>query len=155
MGERGPQKMPTALKLLHGETRSSRLNRAAPRPRPNAPTMPADMDAEAKKVWTRIMRDFGQTGILTAVDADGFRAYCEAVARYTQAATALAQSGPLVRGARRGELVKNPLHQIVRDNAVLMRMYARELGFLPSAREGLTVKAPGDADPLDAWAQGE
>lgn len=143
--------MPTALKVLNGERRSSRLNRAAPKPKPIGPAMPADMDADAKSVWQRIMRDFGHTGILTAVDGDSFRAYCEATARYRQAAVALAQSGPLVRGARRGELVKNPLHQIVRDNAILMRAFARELGFLPSAREGLTVKTAGSSDPLGEW----
>ena len=152
MGERGPSKSPTALKLLHGERRESRLNRAAPKPRSTRPAMPADMSTEAKAVWRRIMRDFAHTGILTAVDADGFRAYCEAVARYRQAATMLEASGPLVRGARRGELVKNPLHQIVRDNAVLMRAFARELGFLPSAREGLTVTDTVAQDPLEAWA---
>jgi len=151
MGERGPGKMPTALKVLHGERRASRLNRSAPKPRSNRPTMPLDMSADAKTVWRRIMRDFGHTGILTAVDADAFRTYCEAVARYRQAATTLEQTGPLVRGARRGELVKNPLHQIVRDNAILMRAFARELGFLPSAREGLQMHTQDAADPLAEW----
>ena len=74
----------------------------------------------------------GATGVLTAADADGLRIYCESVARYRHAAQLLDQSGPLItatgRGARRGELVKNPLHQIVRDNAVLVRAFARELG---------------------------
>lgn len=151
MGARGPQKMPTALKLLHGETRAERLNRYAPKPRANRPAMPRDMSIEAKKVWARIMRDFGHTGILTAVDTDSFRAYCESVARYKYAATALETSGPLVRG-RDGNLVRNPLHQIVRDNAILMRAFARELGFLPAAREGLTVREAVAEDPLEAWA---
>lgn len=153
MGERGPQKMPTALKVLHGERRKERLNLAAPKPKSNRPAMPRDMSLEAKKVWARIMRDFGHTGILTAVDADGFRAYCEAVARYKAAAVLLEQSGSIVKG-RDGNLVRNPLHQIVRDNAVLMRMYARELGFLPSAREGLTVKGEPEMDPTQAWLEG-
>ena len=34
--------------------------------------------------------------------------------------------------------MKNPLHQIVRDDAELMRSLARELGLTPSARTGLT-----------------
>jgi len=151
MGARGPQKMPTALKLLHGEKRESRLNRAAPKPRANRPAMPRDMSLDAKKVWARIMRDFGHTGILTAVDTDSFRAYCEAVARYKQAATLLESSGPLVRG-RDGNLVRNPLHQIVRDNAILLRAFARELGFAPAAREGLTTQAAVEQDPFEQWA---
>jgi phage terminase small subunit len=38
---------------------------------------------------------------------------------------------------RDGLLVKNPLHQIVRDNADAIKKYARELGLTPAARVGL------------------
>ena len=151
MGSRGPAPMPTRLKILHGETRSSRLNRNEPRPG-GQPRMPADMSDEAKRVWRRVIRDFGATGVLTAVDADALRTYCEAVVRYVQAARTLEASGPLVRGARSGELVKNPLHQVVRDNAILLRAFARELGLTPSARTGLTIGiGAADDDPLEAW----
>jgi phage terminase small subunit len=51
---------------------------------------------------------------------------------------------------RDGNLVRNPLHQIVRDNAMLIRSFGRELGFLPSAREGLHV-AEDTKDPFDDW----
>lgn len=153
MGERGPSKVPTALKLLRGETRASRLNRNAPKPEPRGPVMPADLSPDAKKVWQRQMKAFATTGILTAVDGDSLRAYCEAVARYAKAATMLEQSGPLVRGARKGELVKNPLHQIVRDNAVLIRAFARDLGFLPAARENLHGEQSNTNDPLDRWIE--
>jgi len=143
--------LPTSLKLLHGETRSSRLNRNEPKPR-GQPRLPPDMSDDAKRVWRRVIRDFGATGVITAVDADVLRTYCEAAVRYVQAARTLEASGPLVRGARSGELVKNPLHQIVRDNAILLRAFARELGLTPSARTGLTVGMEADPDdPLEAW----
>lgn len=151
MGSRGPLKAPTELKLIRGERRESRLNRAKPKPRSTRPVMPADMSDEANRVWRRIMRDFGATGVLTSVDTDSFRAYCEAVSRYKRAATMLEETGPLVRGARQGELVKNPLHQVVRDNAMLIRAFARELGFLPSAREGLHAGDASDEDPFEHW----
>jgi len=147
--------MPTKLKILHGERRKARLNRDEPQPRANRPKRPADLSAAAAIIWRRIMRDFGGTGVLTAVDADALRAYCEAVARYKYAAKMLEDSGPLVRGQRSGELVKNPLHQIVRDNADLMRQFARELGLTPAARTGLHTRQERDAaDPLDVWERG-
>ena len=59
------------------------------------------MSDEAKRVWRRVIRDFGATGVLTAVDADALRTYCEAVVRYVQAARTLEASGPLVRGGPR------------------------------------------------------
>ncbi len=152
MGKRGPAPQPVKLKLLKGERRPSRVNRSAPEPRPNGPTLPADMDASAQAVWQRVMREFGATGIITAADADALRCYCEAVARYEQSARLLMDSGPLVRGARGGELVKNPLHQIVRDNADLVRVYARELGLTPSARGSLQARTEEADDALDAFA---
>jgi P27 family predicted phage terminase small subunit len=83
----------------------------------------------------------GESGVISAVDADVLRAYCEAVSRYIYAAMTLESAGPLVvargTGARRGELVKNPLHQVVRDEALLLRAFARELGLTPTARADL------------------
>lgn len=148
--------MPTKLKVLHGEKRPSRLNRHEPKPRANLPVMPPDLDKRSAQVWRRVIRDFGPTGVLTSVDGAVLRAYCEAVARYEHAATRLAEMGPLVRGARRGDLVKNPLHQIVRDNADLLRQMARELGLTPSARTGLHVGDSGiESDPFERWKNGE
>jgi len=156
MGKRGPAPLPTKLKLLHGERRPSRLNQTEPQPRPSRPRLPADLGPAAKVVWRRVLRELGATGIITGADTDILRAYCEAVARSETAARLLDQSGPLVRasgtGARRGELVKNPLHQVVRDNALLLRALARELGLTPSARTAL--HAPGEpdgGDEVDRW----
>jgi P27 family predicted phage terminase small subunit len=99
------------------------------------------MDEPAQKVWRRVVREMRGTDVIANADADVLRCYCEAVARYAQAAEMLARSGPLVRGVHRGagELVKNPLHQVVRDNADAVRMFARELGLSPSARAGLRL----------------
>ena len=150
MGSRGPAPTPTALRLLRGETRPSRLNRAEPTPRSRRPTMPPDLSVAATRVWRRVLREYGASGVITAADADVLRAYCEAVARYVDAARTLEASGPLIRGARGGELVKNPLHQIVRDNALLLRAFARELGLTPSARTGLSGRAAEPDDPFEA-----
>ena len=151
MGRRGPAPLPTALKLLHGERRAQRLNPDEPRPRRALPRRPPDLSAAAQVVWRRVIRELGASGVLTAADSDVLRAYCEAVARYAVAARTLEQSGPLVRGARGGELVKNPLHQIVRDNADLLRLLARELGLSPAARSGLRAVEPAAADAFEAY----
>jgi P27 family predicted phage terminase small subunit len=117
--------------------------------------MPAGMSAAAQAIWKRIICDYSHTGVLTSVDTDAFRVYCEAVVRYEHAAAMLEQSGPLVRGARRGDLVKNPLHQVVRDDADLIRAFARELGFTPSARSALTaVKESEEDDATSRWMAG-
>ena len=114
--------------------------------------MPSDLSTRAATIWRRTRRSIERTSVITHADADILRAYCEAVARYEYASVELERSGPVVEGAG-GNIVKNPLHQVVRDNATLMQRLARELGLTPSAREVIkTDRAP--ADPLDAWMAG-
>ena len=153
MGDRGPSRKPTELKILHGETRKERLNPNKPKPAAGGLTRPADMDDRAKRVWDRQVRAMRLTGVLTIVDTDVLRAYCEAVSRYETAAKLIQSSGPVVRG-QNGQLVKNPLHQVVRDNAMLIRLLGRDLGFAPGAREGITVPDGDEGSAFDDWAAG-
>ena len=152
MGRRGPTPTPTALKILRGETRPSRINRDEPRPVGELVPIPDDLPAEAQAVWRRVLREFGHTGVIRGADGDVMRIYCETVARYEKASRLLDQSGPLIKGARGGVLVKNPLHQVVRDNAVLVRSLAGELGLTPAARVGLH-DANGRATPASTTLQ--
>lgn len=100
--------------------------------------MPDDLDPAAAAVWRRVMGEIGATGVIRGADADIFRLYCESVVRYSHAEALLRRSGPLVVDRHHGGApVKNPLHQIVRDNALLVRQLAGELGLSPAARVGL------------------
>ncbi len=156
-----PARKPTRLKILNGSAAHDpqRINRREPQPTIGMPRIPSDLGPVAREVWRHVARTIGHTGVITGADVDVLRAYCEAVARYRQAAALLDKSGPLIvaggTGARRGELVKNPLAQIVRDNALLIRMLARELGLTPAARPGLSAHVPPERDPFAAFLDGE
>ena len=156
-----PARKPTRLKVLNGSAAHDpqRINRREPQPNRGFPRIPSDLGPVATEVWRGVRATMGHTGVITGADFYVLRAYCEAVARYRQAAALLDQSGPLVvargTGARRGELVKNPLHQIVRDNALLIRMLARELGLTPAARPSLSAHVPPARDPFAAFLDGE
>lgn len=143
MGRRGPAPTPTRVKLLAGETRPSRVNFSEPVPASTPPRMPRDMDPDAKVVWRRIVRDSPE-GVIRSIDADSLRCYCEAVSRYAQASRLYAKSGPLLN--TRAGVVKNPLHQVVREQAEAIRMFARELGLTPSARAGLRIEPAHETD---------
>jgi P27 family predicted phage terminase small subunit len=136
MGTRGPQPKPTALKILAGETRPSVINYAEPIPEGGALTPPADIRPEARVIWEQVVAALGKTGVLTSADKHILRLYAEAMARYIEAEGMLVKTGPLIKG-RDGNFVKNPLHQIVRDNADAVKKYAREIGLTPAARVGL------------------
>lgn len=149
MGTRGPQPKPTRLKILAGETRPSVINYAEPIPAGGALTPPPDLRPEVRVIWDRVVDALGHTGVLTMADRDLIRLYCEAFARYTEAEAMLAKTGPLVRG-REGTFVKNPLHQIVRENGDAVKKYARELGLTPAARVGLKGEIGDQANAATA-----
>lgn len=130
MGRRGKAPTPTTVKIARGETRPSRIGGLEPEPRLAGPTMPEDMDAGAQIVWKRVLVEMGGTGVIRGADTDVLRCYCEAVSRYATVQKLYLESGPMLRD--RGHLVKSPLHQVLRDNVDLIRLFARELGLSPS-----------------------
>ncbi|CAN5671081.1 phage terminase small subunit P27 family [soil metagenome] len=150
MGRRGPVPAPDAAKIARGETRPSRLGGREPLPRRRLPTLPREMSAKAKAVWRRVLRAMAATELITEADRDILRTYCEAVALYERDVALLAAAMPLLAGARNKELVRNPLHQIVRDDRDAIRLLARELGLSPSARANLQVQAGGFMPDIDA-----
>lgn len=94
------------------------------------------MKPEAKEVWRVVLAEM-PPGVIVKVDQNALRCYCEAVMRYTEAQRILQESTPLVRSG--GRLSKNPMHQVVRDNADQVRVWARELGLTPAARAGMQM----------------
>jgi P27 family predicted phage terminase small subunit len=106
--------------------------------------MPRGMDEIGQLTWRRVMSEMGGAGVITGADLDVLRCYCDAVSRYVEAQQLYAQASPLLKD--RGHLVKNPLHQIVRDSADQVRLLARELGLSPAARSNLQLTV-GAATP--------
>ncbi len=142
---------PTALKLLNGsaDKHPERVNRHEPQPRLTAPVRPVELEPTAAAVWERVLRDQAP-GVILAAHTDVFRVYCETVARYEAWSRLLAGSGPIVRGARGRELVKNPLVAMVRDAADQVRLFARELGLTPSSLAGVGAGS-SEPDPFEAF----
>jgi P27 family predicted phage terminase small subunit len=139
MGRRGPAPTPTAVKLLQGETRPSRLNFREPLPRRSLPRPPADLDPAARAIWRRTLREM-PAGLITALDGDVLACYCGAVVRYRAAASLVARSAPRIRGARSGDVIANPADRVARGWSDQIRLLARELGLTPSARAGLHME---------------
>jgi P27 family predicted phage terminase small subunit len=142
MGRRGPAPTPTAVKVRRGETRPSHLNLTEPQPRLGAMPAPAELSTEAKVIWRRVVRD-APKGQIVPLDGFVLAMFCEAYVRWQRASAAYGDSIGVLKGRGRGEQatlwVKNPLHQIVRDNAAEVRLLARELGLSPAARAGLHI----------------
>lgn len=81
----------------------------------------------------------GSDGDAKAVDATALGAYCAAVALLETLSDLVARSGPLL-AASDGQVRKNPVVAQRRDASAEVRMWAREFGFTPAARQPLRVE---------------
>jgi P27 family predicted phage terminase small subunit len=100
---------------------------------------PPELSTDAKTVWRRIVKD-APKGQIVPLDRDILAMFCEAVIRWRRANAAYGDSIGVLKGRGGEAWVKNPLHQIVRDNAAEVRLLARELGLSPAARAGLHIE---------------
>lgn len=152
MGRRGPARRPTALRLVEG-ARPDKVNKDEPKPRPVDPEPPeewvelGDELSEHLQVWNRTVDQLRGMGLAFAADTDSLVAYVEAVVVHRNASRQLVNADLLVLGAQ-GNWVKNPLLQIQRDAAAVIRAFAREFGLTPSARASVKAEKgeKGDAD---------
>jgi len=136
MGRRGPAPTPTRLKVLHGETRPSRIPAAEPVPRDVRPVPPPWLNSEARAVWDRTTAELAAMGMCHAADTDSLVVYCTAVVNHARAQQLLDAAGPLMKGTE-GGVVRNPAVATVNAAAVIINKYAREFGLTPSARVNL------------------
>lgn len=149
MGERGPAPKPTALRVLHGETRPSRVNANEPMPRAGLPDAPSWLEPATREVWDRTVAELAHMRVLTSADRDALVVYCQAVVHHARAVREVAATGLLIEG-KDGYPVKNPAMQFVRDQAVLIKVMAGQFGLTPAARVGLTT---GDAPDVEGAAR--
>jgi P27 family predicted phage terminase small subunit len=154
MGKRGPAPKPTALRLLHGD-RPARTNFDEPKPDGGPPVCPDDVSDGVRAVWEYTLSQLIVMGIATPADRDALLCYCEAVVTHRRASAVLSKSQILVPGAIKGTVVRNPAIQIQRDAAAVIRAFAHEFGFTPSARSeirkgGADASAPTAARYLNA-----
>lgn len=140
----GPAPKPTALKVLEGNPGQRRLPENEPRPPQVAPEAPEWLSMEAQAEWDRIVPVLDTLGLLTAVDRAALAAYCTAWALVVDAAQEIQAFGLLVEG-QKGERVKNPAIQVLRDATATCKGFCAEFGLTPSARSRMT--APGAQEP--------
>lgn len=146
MGRRGPAKRPTTLRLVEG-ARPDKVNQAEPKPVPVSPEPPDHLSTDVREVWDYTLGQLERMHIAFASDRDALVAYCEAVVMHRRASIALAGVGMegelLMPGANSG-WVRNPIAQMQRDSAALIRAFAQEFGLTPSARASIKSEKPAD-----------
>jgi P27 family predicted phage terminase small subunit len=147
MSNLGPRPAPTALKLIRG-TRKDRINNDEPIPQHGTVEPPRALSDEAQEVWDYAIAQLDAMRIISKADRDVLACYCEAVVTHRKATKLLDKSPVLIQG-HRGVLVRNPAIAMQRDAANLIRQFAGEFGFSPSARSTIHQGAT-NADPSPA-----
>jgi len=144
--------MPNEVAALRG-VRKSRINDARPVPRTMPPDMPPGLTTGGEAEWNRVIPDLIAMGTAKAVDQAALAAYCECVALFYWLSDLINKSGPLIFGED-GDARKNPLIAMRRDVSYEMRMWAREFGFTPSARQPMRVEHAHTVIPADRLLTG-
>lgn len=154
-GRSGPPPKPTQLKILHGESRPSRLNNAEPQPGQSEVVPPEELSEEALAVWNHLADDLIRTGVLKPWDAEEYGDYCEAVVSRREAQRHLDEEGEVIDYPvfnRSGEEVSarpviNPWWKVRMEAAARMDRGAAHFGLTPADRSRLQVN---QGPPKDA-----
>lgn len=149
MSRIGRPPKPVELRVLEGNP-GKRPIIEPPKAPPNRPTCPAWLTGEARAEWRRVVPILDRLGLLTEADRTTLAAYCEAVSVFRAATEEVAAHGVLVKGRRRGDLIKNPALQVQRDASKLIALYSSSFGLSPSDRVRLLgTAAASAASPLE------
>ena len=164
-------KKPTQLKVIEGNRGKRPLPENEPKPQPIAPEMPKELDAGAKKTWSRLSSIILPLGLLTEADGDLFAALCQTRSRLLQIWTRLKKITTETNFNKRelkkietgedpdaslGAVIIENIATLKSEQAYLMkeerlyfaafRKFASDFGLSPRARVGLTVQGDDDKD---------
>lgn len=147
MATRGRKPTPTHLKLLRGNPSKEaleRFERAEPMPvvPVEIPPAPMQLVGYAREEWDRIAVELHRLNLLTIVDINVLAAYCQAYLFWrtaTETYTAMAARDPITAGlmikaAKTGTAMQNPVYLTARQAANDMVRHAAEFGLSPAAR---------------------
>ena len=94
-GRTGRRRLPTKLKLLHGETRPSRINQDEPEPAEGVPPKPAHLKGDAAKEWARLAKLTTDMRVLTVADGPMLEATCLVYAELRETERLIAKEGAI------------------------------------------------------------
>jgi P27 family predicted phage terminase small subunit len=122
MGRRGPQPMPTMLKLARGK----------PGHHPASRKVPSGVTGRAKTEWLRLVDELISKGVLTVGDMHAFEEYCKLVGDVDEYEKLIKRKG------------REDSHKLGYANYLLrlrtqLRQQAAHLGLTPSSRAGVKV----------------
>ncbi|MGB2694771.1 MAG: phage terminase small subunit P27 family [Dehalococcoidia bacterium] len=145
MGERGPLPVP------HARRRNPRRV-AGKVVTAKRPPMPADLPAEARAEWRRVVPVLDEIGVLATVDRGALIRYCTAWADWVELEELIRRSGKLIKG-QKGNLVRNPLLLVRSDVEATLSDLGKQLGLTPAARLRADIRHERPEEPSEEEAR--
>lgn len=143
---------PTALKKFEGKYVSPHLGEPQPPPLGDFEP-PADMDGIAAEKWRELVKLLEPLGMLTVVDVDALRIYCEAWQELQDCNATLKREGSYQKVSSSGKKVAHPALSR-RDHALdRIRRYSQEFGLTPASRSRVDIGAGAKAMPKGKLAK--
>lgn len=149
MGQRGPAKMPTALRIATGNLHKEPTNENEPTITNERPTMPGHLAPDAVEEWERIVPIMEAMGTLSTDSGPALEMYCESYANWRAAKLDIAANGLVVASPHGSK--KNPAFDVATKCAEIMLKCLREFGLTPSSRTGIKVKVDREEVDLDSF----
>jgi P27 family predicted phage terminase small subunit len=130
MGRRGPQPMPTVLKIARGTPGHHPVNHDEPELAPASRKVPNGVTGRAKTEWLRLVDELISKGVLTVGDMHAFEEYCRLVGDVDEYEKLIKRKG------------REDSHKLGYANYLLrlrtqLRQQAAHLGLTPSSRSGV------------------
>lgn len=141
---RGRKPKPTYLAVLDGGASHSRKpNPDEPMPDGDLAAPPADLPGRQLEIW-RYAIEHAPPGMLKLIDRSVFACWVAAVDTFERARTHVDRYGLLIKSPS-GAWMQNPYLSIQNKQGALIKQYAAELGFSPTARPRVKVPKKGKA----------
>lgn len=147
---RGRKPKPSYLRAIDGNAGRRPINADEPKPSGNLLEPPADLSAIAQRVWREAIAAAPE-GMLSSLDRSAFQGWCVQFATFQEADAKVQSLGLLVKApGEGGQPYQNPYLSVRNKAATLMRQFASDLGFNPTARTRVKITKPAKgSNPFD------
>ena len=157
--KRGVKPQSSHTRHLSGQDKAhpERVNHAEPTPPPGAPDKPDYLDEIASASWDRLVKLFGEMGMLNKADAVLMELYAVTYSGYRQALVSVTKTGQVLllrvddTKGQKMEVRRNPYSVELHKYMDRLTKLLAEMGLTPSSRTRVatTGEAASD-DPLAA-----
>ncbi|MCL5502103.1 phage terminase small subunit P27 family [Escherichia coli] len=155
----GPPKTPSHLRLVRDNPSKRPINKDEPKPPKGVPPTPKHFDKQGKYWFKRMAEELDVVGVLSELDARALELLVEAYTEYRHHCETLEREGYTYavyseddgdeRKEREIRMIKaHPAAIMKADAWKRLRAMLAEFGMTPASRSKVSIKKPGEVDPI-------